>query len=299
MTSPITFASAVNVILHAGATPVFADVEPICLTMDPVDLERKLWHDSRAIMPVHFAGHPCDIEGILTIAKRWGIPVIVDAAHAVEALRRGKTLGGLGDVVCYSFYANKNMTTAEGGMACTDSEVLADRMRTLRLHGMNRDAWKRYMPGEFRHWEIVEPGWKYNLSDLQAALGLSQLKKVQKWRRQRESLAKLYGRELRHVPDVEIMVPEPEDTSAWHLYVIRVPAAKRDAVLAGLQDRGIGVGVHFRAVHQTGYYATLPSDPCPVAERSGARLLSIPLFPSMTKEDVHRVVRALREVLAQ
>lgn len=303
ITSPVTFASAVNMIVHVGAVPVFADVDPESLTLNPSDVEKKLTHRTRAVMPVHFAGHPCEMHAILRLAKRFKLAVIADAAHAIEARYRGRPLGGLGDVVCYSFYATKNLTTGEGGMAVTGNARLAQTMRTLRLHGMSRDAWKRYLPGEFRHWDILEPGWKYNMSDVQAALGLTQLRKVGKWLARRRKIVRMYERGLRDLPVLKSVRPHPGDRSAWHLYVLLLDSGdslSRDQLLGELQAQGIGVGVHFRAVHETHYYAKkygFKHDPCPVAEDASRRLFSLPLYPTLSDKDVARVIKTVRRVL--
>lgn len=305
ITTPITFASTVNMILHSGADPVFADVEPDRLTLDPRDVEKQFTQRTRIIMPVHFAGHPCDMKALRRIAKKRGIHVVADAAHAVEALYDGWPLGSMGDVVCYSFYANKNMTTGEGGMAVTGSRKLAERMKSLRLHGMTRDAWKRYVPGSFKHWDILEPGWKYNMSDIQAALGLSQLRKVSDWWKRRQALTRMYDIALKGVPGVHPLKDRPGDRPARHLYVILVDrdaGISRDQVIAGLQKRGIGIGVHFRAVHLTHHYShklKYRRGMCPVAEDASDRLLSLPLFPSMAEQDVERVVEALKDTLLE
>lgn len=301
VTSPITFASTANVVVHAGAAPVFADVEPDRLTIDPRDMEERMTRRTAAIVPVHFAGHPCDMGAVLAAARRRGARVVADAAHAAEALMGGRLIGSMGDAVCYSFYATKNITTGEGGMAVVRSAAVADRMRVLRTHGMSRDAWDRYAPGRHRHWEILAPGFKYNMSDIQAALGSSQLRKAARWLARREALSAMYDDEILGVPGVRPLWDRPGDRPARHLYVVLVARKDmRDRVIAGLQRRGVGVGVHFRAVHLSRYYSAkfgFRRGMLPVAEDASDRLLSLPLYPSMTEGDVARVVTALRGAL--
>ncbi len=301
VTTPITFVSTVNVIHHVGATPVFADVEPDRLTIDPAEVLRRITRRTRAVIPVHFAGHPCDMEAIARLARPRGIAVVGDAAHAVEARQRGRPVGALGDAVCYSFYANKNMTTGEGGMAVTADGWLASRIRTLSLHGMDRNAWRRYGPRARGHWDLVAAGFKYNMGDIQAALGLSQLKKVQEWHRRRETLTRIYDQALSEMPAVRPLKDAPGTAPARHLYVVLIERRPgRDTVMERMRARGIGVGVHFRAVHLTSFYRRsygFKRGMFPRAEDASDRVLSLPLYPSMDRIDVERVVAALRASL--
>lgn len=302
ITSPITFASTANVILHVGAMPVFADVEPERLTLDPNSVESGLTAKTKAIIPVHFAGHPCDMDAFMRLGKERHIPIIADAAHAIETEQGGKRSGTMGDVICYSFYANKNITTGEGGMAVTQKKAIADKMRILRLHGMTRDAWKRYVPGAYKHWDVVALGWKYNMSDIQAALGLSQLKRMDEWWKRREALTQMYHAALKDIPGIQTLKDRLSDKSARHLFVILVDqdaGISRDQVMEGLQKQGIGVGVHFRALHLMKHYQTIGFERglCPVAEDASDRILSLPLFPSMFDSDVEQVAEALRDIM--
>lgn len=301
VTSPITFASTANVIVHAGARPVFADVEPERLTLDPSDMVASVTRRTAAVVPVHFAGHPCDMGRISADARQLGLKVVADAAHAAEALHGGRKVGSMGDAVCYSFYATKNITTGEGGMAVVRSAAAAERMRVLRTHGMSRDAWRRYVPGQYRHWEILEAGFKYNMSDIQAALGLSQLRKAGRWLSRREALSAMYDEGIAGIPAVRGLRDRAGDRPARHLYVVLVERRGwRDRVIADLQRRGVGVGVHFRAVHLSRYYSQrfgFRRGMLPVAEDASDRLLSLPLYPSMTEGDVARVLSALRKAV--
>ena len=292
ITSPITFASAVNVIEHVGATPVFADVRQQDLTLDPKSVRGKVTHKTALVIATHFAGFPADMDGLESV----GIPIVTDAAHAIEAAYHGRPSGQLGVAACYSFYATKNITTGEGGMLVTDNEVLADRARILRLHGMTKDAWNRYGPEGYKHWDIVEPGWKYNMSDINAALGLSQLQDMEAWLGKRTILSMAYRNYLK---GVVILTPADDDVRlAHHLFVIRIQ--DRDRIMGEVQKRGIGVGVHFRAVHRLKYYQEkykLPEGSLPIAEKASDEVLSLPLYPSMEVFDVYRAIKVLEEAI--
>jgi dTDP-4-amino-4,6-dideoxygalactose transaminase len=296
ITSPITFASAVNVIEHVGAKPVFVDVDPSNLTIDPDRVRDAITTKTRMIIATHFSGFPAEMDELDKISKATGIPVITDAAHAIETEYHGRPSGKLGRAACYSFYATKNITTGEGGMLTTDDDKLAARVRTLRLHGMTKDAWKRYGPEGYKHWDIVEPGWKYNMSDINAALGLAQLEDMEQWLRKRATLVNAYSSNLKKAK----MLPTfaPNITSALHLLIVRIPS--RDRVMGEMQRNGIGVGVHFRAVHRLKYYSEkyrIPKNALPISEKASKEVLSLPLYPSMDISDVRRVVGILEGIL--
>lgn len=301
--SPITFASAANVILHCGARPVFCDVRPDTLNMDPQALAGALTERTRAVIVVHFAGHPAEMDEVRALTDARGVPVIEDAAHAIGARYRGRPVGGLGRAAAYSFYATKNVTGGEGGMLVTDDGDLAERAALLSLHGMSRDAWRRHEDGPYRHWDIVAPGYKYNLPDVLAALVLSQLDRLEAFTAERRRLVALYDDLLADLPGLEPLRRLDDVDSACHLYAVRVaPGARlsRDEFISGLQERGIGVGVHFRPVHLHPYYReALGFAPglCPVAESAGERLVSLPLYPGLSDGQVRRVADACREVL--
>lgn len=299
VTSPITFASAVNAIEYVGAVPVWSDVLPDDLTIDPESVRRKIKaYSPKAIIVTHFAGFPARMDELE--AACGGIPIVTDAAHGIEISYRGRLSGQLGRVACYSFYATKNITTGEGGMLVTDDPDLADRVRVLRLHGMTKGAWSRYGQAGYKHWDIEEPGWKYNMSDIQAALGLAQLGDMDAWLGKRVQLANTYRNYLDR-KKVRIVEPEEDVNIRWarHLFVVRVP--ERDRVMEEVQKRGIGVGVHFRAAHRLTYYNRkylTPAGWLPEAERASDEVLSLPLYPSMEVADVYRVIKALHEVLS-
>ena len=303
ITTPITFASTANVIVHVGATPVFCDVAPDTLCMDPASLEAAITPRTRAIIAVHFAGHPCDMDEIGAVAARHGVPLIEDAAHALGATYRGRPVGSLGHAAAFSFYATKNITTGEGGMLTTDDAALAERAAILSLHGISRDAWMRYTDAGYKHWDIVAAGFKYNMPDLLAALGLSQLERLEELRRERARLTQLYDGLLAGLDALVPLRRRPYVDAAYHLYVVRLAAGApltRDEFTTALQARGIGVGVHFRAVHLHPFYREkygFRPGVCPVSEAAGDAVVSLPLFVGLTVRQVERVAAACREIL--
>jgi dTDP-4-amino-4,6-dideoxygalactose transaminase len=297
ITSPITFPATANVIVHQGARPVFADVDERTLNLDPAKIEERITPRTRAIMPVHFAGQSCDMDAILDLAARHDLFVIEDAAHAIEASFRDRKVGTLGHFTAFSFYATKNLTTGEGG--------LADKVRTLSLHGISRDAWKRYDREGPLHWETLAPGYKYNMSDIQAALGLRQLDRLEEWWKVRQSHVQLYRDGLRECSDVAVLAELPGRRHAYHLLVILLETerlrADRDTIAAAIRAENIGTGIHFRALHLHPFYREafgFAPGSYPVAERASDRLLSLPLYPRMTGNDIEDAVRAVKKVLA-
>jgi dTDP-4-amino-4,6-dideoxygalactose transaminase len=304
----MTFAASANVIVHCGARPVFVDVEPETLNIDPERIEPALRRRSRAILPVHYLGQACDMKRIGAIARRRGLAVVEDAAHAVETVAGGRKVGSISDFTAFSFYATKNITTGEGGMLTTNRRRLAERARVLALHGMSRDAWKRYSAAGFRHYEVVAAGFKYNMFDLQAALGLTQLAQVERFAGARRSAFARYLEAIAEVPGITPLrqaPARPGDVNALHLFVVRVDRREaglsRDALMAALQRENIGVGVHFRAVHLHPFYRKTFGTGrglCPVAERASDELLSLPFFPSMRTEEIDDVAEALRRIVS-
>jgi UDP-4-amino-4-deoxy-L-arabinose-oxoglutarate aminotransferase len=303
VTPSMTFASTVNQITLRGARPVFADSDYGTLQALPEAMARAVTKRTRAVIPVHFAGAPADLDPIRDAADRAGVPVIEDAAHAVGTSYRGKPAGGHGNTAIYSFHPIKNITTGEGGMVtCFDGE-LAKRLRLLRFHGIERDAWKRYGKGGTPHYDIREPGYKYNLTDLQAALGVVQMGKVARMNARRAALSARYREGLAGVAGIDLPVspPYPHEHS-WHLFIVKVTSMDRDAFIGRLADRNIGVGLHFPPCHLLSYvrqrFGTKEGD-LPGCERAGARLLSLPLFPGMADGDVDYVCAAIREILSE
>ncbi len=303
ITSPMTFTATAAVVEHLGAIPVLADCDPHTLNLDPARVAERITPRTRAILPVHFAGQACDMDALMSLARANGLAVVEDAAHALPTRYRGKMVGTIGDITCFSFYATKTITTGEGGMITTDRDDLAERMRIMRLHGMNKDACKRHAPGGSWKYDIVAPGLKANLPDLAAALGLVQLRKSDMFRALRSDIAGAYTVGLADVAGV--LTPEVEDEPghAWHLYVIRldpaVLAIDRDTFIERLAERGIGVSVHFIPLHLHSYwrdkYGYEPDD-YPQARAAFTNIISLPIYPKMTEADVARVVCAVREV---
>jgi len=305
ITSPITFPATANVIVHQGARPVFADVDRLTLNLDPARVEAKITPRTRAIMPVHFAGHPCRMDQFMTLAARHRLRIVEDAAHAIEAWSGERKVGGIGDFTAFSFYATKNLTTAEGGMLTTNDDELAERARILSLHGISRDAWKRYAPDGPLHWETVSPGYKYNMFDVQAALGLTQLERLEEWWKIRSGYLQRYRDGLADLPEVEMLGEEPGIRHANHLCVIVLDTDRlridRDGVMSALRAEGIGTGIHFRSLSLHPYYRqTFPTSAgdLAVAESVSERLLSLPLYPKMTAHDLADVLDALHRVIA-
>ncbi len=304
LVSPLTFCSTVNVAVHLGARPVFVDVEPRALTIDPAAASAALTDRTRALIAVHYGGHPCDMDALMALARPRGVRVLEDAAHALFARYRGRAAGSLGDAGALSFYVTKNIVTAEGGMLTTNDDALAERVRMLSLHGLSADAWNRYREGGSWAYDVVEIGYKCNMTDLVAALGLAQLRKAAVFQEKRREYARLYDDALSDVPGVTPLGRYEWAEHAEHLYVVDVDPSVvrggRAALSAALAQRGIGTSVHFRPVHLTRAYRErfgTREGMCPVAERAAERVLSLPLYPRMTREQVEMVGEAVREVV--
>ena len=305
ITSPITFASTANVIVHRGATPVFADIEPDTWNIDVQSLAAAITPRTKALIPVDFAGHPADLDEIMTIGGRRKLPVIEDAAHSIGAAYKGLPIGGIADMTCFSFYATKNITSGEGGALTTSRAEWADRISVMALHGISRDAWKRYGSEGYRHWDIVAPGYKYNMFDLQAALVRTQFSKMDAFHARRVALKARLDAGLEDLPEVGFPAQRPWVTHAYHLYpvVIRTEmlTTDRDTIMNAIQAENIGIGVHFRAVHLHPYYAEtfgFRRGMCPNAEYYSDRTISLPLYPGMTDRDADDVVETVHKVIA-
>jgi perosamine synthetase len=306
ITSPMTFTATAAVIEHLGARPVLVDCEPDSLNLDPSRLEAAITPRTRAILPVHFAGQACDMDAIMDIARGRGLAVVEDAAHALPTRHRGRMVGTLGDITCFSFYATKTITTGEGGMAVTDREDYAERMRLMHLHGMSHDAWKRYTKNGSWAYEILAAGFKYNLTDIAASIGIAQLTRADAFHTRRLQIARAYSAALSGLPGLRTPVAADECGHAWHLYVVQVvPDAltiDRDEVIRRLVAMNIGVSVHFIPLHQHPYYREKygfrPGD-LPVASAASQRILTLPLYPKMTDDDVQDVIDAVRSVLKE
>jgi dTDP-4-amino-4,6-dideoxygalactose transaminase len=303
ITTPLTFAATVNVIEHVGARPVLVDVEPATLTIDPVHIGAAITPRTRAIIPVHYAGHPAEMDPIHEMARAHHLLVLEDAAHAIPAAYRGHKIGSGPNPVSFSFYATKNLTTAEGGMLTGDPEFLA-RARILSLHGLSRDAAKRYEAGGNWSYEVLAPGFKYNMTDIQAALGLWQLRKLGRFQERRREVVAAYHAAFEDDDALELPVERPWVEHAWHLYVLRLrPDALRigrDSFIEELAARKIGSSVHFIPIHLHPYYRDRygyhPRD-FPVAYDSFRRMISLPLNPRLSDQDVADVIEAVRNVV--
>ena len=301
----LTFTATVEVVRYLGADPVLVDVDPVTLNIDPEKIRAAITPRTKAIMPVHYGGLACRMDAILAIAREHGLKVVEDAAHALPTTWRGTLVGQLqSDVTVFSFYANKTITTGEGGMAVTHNEALAQRMRTMRLHGMNRDAFDRFTSKTPAwYYEVVAPGFKYNMTDVAAAMGVEQLARLPHFVQRREVLARRYHEQLANLPLALPAVAPPGDTHAWHLYVIRLlPNAplERDAAIQALSDRGIGTSVHYVPLHRHPYWRDryqLTPAMFPEADAAYQAMISIPLFTAMSDSDQDRVIAALHEVL--
>jgi dTDP-4-amino-4,6-dideoxygalactose transaminase len=306
ITTPMTFTATAAVVEHLRARPVFVDVDPQTLNMDPAAIERAVTPRTKAILPVHFAGQPCDMDRIEEIARRHGLVVVEDAAHAVPARYKGRMVGTLSPLTCFSFYATKNITTGEGGMVTTNDDRYAERIRLMSLHGMNRDAWKRYMQGGAWSYEIVAPGFKYNLTDVAAAIGLPQLAHCDEFHQRRLEIVRSYQRGFAGVRGISTPDVADPGSHAWHLYVIQVQPAQlsitRDAFIEALSARNIGVSVHFIPLHVQPYYRDTygySQDDFPRAFEAFQRIISLPLYARMSDADVQDVIDAVCDVAEQ
>lgn len=308
VTTPLTFAATAEVIRYFGADPLFVDVDATTGNLTPEAVRYVLEtlpegrrERVRAIVPVHFAGNPCASDEFERLAEAYRLKIVEDAAHALPAARQGSRIGTFGDVTSFSFYATKTLCTGEGGMAVTSDEALAHRMRTMRLHGIDRDAFDRYRKGGSWRYEVVEPGFKYNMPDLMAALGLSQLARVDQFRERRSEIAEHYLTELTDVGEIELPRRAAYgDQHSWHLFTMRVDAHLRDAFIEAMAEEGVGTSVHFIPLHRQPYYRNrygLKPQDFPVASSWGEREVSLPIFPSMTDAQVERVVSAVPKAL--
>jgi dTDP-4-amino-4,6-dideoxygalactose transaminase len=300
----MTFCATANAILHAGARPVFVDVNPATMNLDPAAVAAALTPRTRAIVPVHLAGRPCPMAEIQALAARHGLLVIEDAAHCIEGSYRGRKIGAISPLTCFSFYVTKNLTTGEGGMVTTDSDELAARLKMYALHGMSADAWHRFSDKGYKHYQVVFPGFKYNMTDIQAALGLHQLGRLEAQLRRRNEIWRQYDEAFADLPVRTPAPADPDTVHARHLYTLRVPPGdggkRRDEVLQELHALGIGTGVHYTALHLHPYHRQAfgyREGMFPHAEEIGATTFSLPLSAKLTAAEVDRVIEAVREVL--
>jgi dTDP-4-amino-4,6-dideoxygalactose transaminase len=299
ITTPLSFCATSNAILHAGAQPVFADVEEETGNINAELIESSITRRTKAIIPVHLYGQMCDMKKIRAVAAKYRLSIIEDAAHAIEASRDGIRVGQVSVAACFSFYATKNITSGEGGAVCTDRKRLADGLRMLRLHGIDKGAAERYTK-YYRHWDMPLLGWKYNMDNIQAALLIGQLERIEKLWEKRDRLWNLYEEELKPVQEIRLLKTLPGVRHARHLFTVLVPPEKRDMLLWAIQKRNIGVAVNYRAIHLLKYYREkfgYREGDYPVAEEIGKRTISLPLYPALKEAEVGYVVKVLKESL--
>jgi perosamine synthetase len=301
-----TFTATAEVVTYLNARPVLVDIDPVTMNLDPEDAARRITPKTKAIIPVHLAGQPCDMDEIHKIARPHGLRVIEDAAHALPSEYRGKHIGQISEFTCFSFYATKTLTTGEGGMITTVNAAAADRMRLMRLHGIERDAWKRYRGDGSWFYEVHEAGFKYNLTDFQSAIGLVQLKKCDAMRHSRLAIAKRYSEAF--APFEELVTPtiRPDRSTSWHLYIIRLRLERlntdRDGFIKALQRRGVACSVHFIPLHLQPYYQrTFGYQPgeFPYAEQEYRGCLSLPIYPGLNEEEINHVICAVQQTAAE
>ncbi len=304
ITTPMTFCATVNSILHAGATPVLVDCDRETQLIDPQRIEDAITPRTRALVPVHLTGRLCDMDAILDMARRHDLVVIEDAAHALEGVYRGQKVGDIGHLTCFSFYVTKNLTTGEGGMVTTNNSDFAAKIKMYGLHGLSRDAWRRFSDAGYKHYHVQFPGFKYNMMDLQAAIGIHQFARLEEGLARRNAIWRHYNEAFDDLPAGIPAPDDPETVHARHLYTLMIDRERcgltRDEFMAELHERGIGTGVHYVGVHLHPYYRDRwgyrPAD-FPNATWISERTVSLPLSPGLTREDVADVIAAVRAVL--
>lgn len=304
ITTAMTFCATANSIVHTGATPVFVDCQRDTMNIDPAAIEAAITPRTKAIVPVHFAGRPCDMDAIGAIAKKHNLLVIEDAAHAIETVYKGKKVGSISDLTCFSFYVTKNITTGEGGMVTTNNPELAKKIQTYGLHGMSADAWSRFSDKGYKHYAVVFPGFKYNLTDLAASIGIVQMQSIDPWLRRRNEIWAQYDEAFADLPVVRPASEEPDTVHARHLYTLMIrddAKVTRDEFMGQMHQRKVGTGVHYRALHVHPYYAErfgYVPEQFPNAYWVGERTVSIPLTQKLTDREVERVIAAVRGILS-
>lgn len=306
ITTPMTFCATANAIIHAGGVPVLADVDPLTMNIDPEQVRKKITSRTRAILPVHFAGRPCDMDSLCAIAEKHGLKLIEDCAHAIETEYKGKKAGTIGDFGCFSFYVTKNIITGEGGMVLAKREEDIARIKVLGLHGMSKDAWKRFGDEGYKHYQVVDCGFKYNMMDLQAAIGIHQLRRVEAYWERRAQIWQTYNHAFADLPIGLPASPESGTRHAYHLYTVLIDEAKtgvsRNEFLDRMTAEGIGVGVHYLSLPEHSYYQQTfdwqPED-YPNAMRFGRQTVSLPFSAKLSGEDIEAVIQAIFKVLGK
>jgi len=299
ITTPFTFAATGNTIVNVGAKPVFVDIKKDTYNIDPEKIEERITPRTKAIIPVHYAGQSCDIKTILDIAEDHGLNVVEDAAHAIGSEYDGKKIGTFGTTTCFSFYATKNMTTGEGGAITTEDDALADRLRVMRLHGISKDAWNRYSEKGKWYYEIEYAGWKYNMTDVQAALGIHQIKKLDRFIDVRREYAHIYNDGFRELAGAITPFEDPRAKHIYHLYPLLLDGHTRDGFIEEMHKRGIGCSVHFIPLHLHPLYRSMgfKKGDFPNAEWVYEREVSLPLYPKMTPQEVELVTTNVKDIL--
>ena len=303
ITTPMTFCATVNAIIHTGARPVLADIDPVSMNMDPDQVEARITPQTKAILPVHFAGRPCNMDRLCEIARRYNLLIIEDCAHAIETEYKGRKAGLFGDLSCFSFYVTKNIVTGEGGMILTANQAYAARAKTLALHGMSADAWSRFSDEGYKHYLVTEAGFKYNMMDIQAAMGIHQLKRVEQWWERRREIWRRYNEAFAGLPITLPADPEPDTRHAYHLYTILINKDKagisRDEFLCAMNAQNIGTGVHYLSVPEHPFYQETfgwKPENYPNAMRIGRQTVSLPLSAKLTDEDVKDIIYCVKNL---
>jgi UDP-4-amino-4,6-dideoxy-N-acetyl-beta-L-altrosamine transaminase len=304
ITTPMTFVASANSVVYRGGTPVFADIKKDTYNIDPKEIEKKITENTKAILPVHFSGQPCDMDEICEIANDHDLYIIEDAAHAIDAEYKGKKIGTIGDLTTFSFHPVKNITTAEGGMVTTDDDELYEKMLMFRTHGISKDAVKRFgKEGDF-YYDMQFLGYRYNLSELHSALGIHQLDKLESYQKRRRAIIKIYEKELQNIEEITLPIVKKDIIHSWHLYILQLNLedlnVDRDQIFKALRAENIGVNVHYIPVHYHSFYQNkfgLKKGILPNVEWLYPRLLTIPLFPKMSDDDVYDVINALEKVI--
>ncbi len=304
ITTPLTFVASANCVVYRGGTPILADIKKDTYNIDPNEIKKKITSKTKAIIPVHFAGQPCDMDEISEIAEENDLYIIEDAAHAVDAEYKARKIGNISDLTIFSFHPVKNMTTAEGGMVTTNNKELYDKLLMFRTHGISKDAVKRFGKEGGYYYDMKYLGFRYNLSELHAALGIHQLRKLVTFQKRRREIVKLYNRELENLEEITIPFVKENIKHSWHLYILQINLEKlrvdRDFIFKALREENIGVNVHYIPVHYHSYYQNkfgLNKNILPNVEWLFPRLLTIPLFPKMTDNDAYDVINALEKVI--
>ncbi len=304
ITTPLTFCATINAIIHSGATPILADIDPRTMNIDPNKIEAKITPKTKAILPVHFAGRPCDMQALQSICKKHDLVMIEDCAHAIESEYRSRKIGTLGDFGCFSFYVTKNLVTGEGGMVIAKSKEALEKIKVLSLHGMSKAAWYRFGESKFQHYDITQIGFKYNMTDIQASIGIHQLKKIEKYWIKRKQIWDKYNKELQELPIRLPYAIESDNRHSYHLYNILVDEKKcglsRDDLIHKMISQNIGVGVHYTSIPEYSYYQNLFDwDPknYPNAYKISRQTVSLPLSAKITEQDAEDVISALKNIL--